>query len=290
MSSEIGIWLVTTDHLEDGLWFLEESDFKVGMNYVAAIASGSRATIPAFILMSNHVHFVIKGTEKDAEAFINEFKRRYSKYLMKRYGISKHLKNNGVDIKIIPYSDEAPERVVAYVHMNCVAANICSHPAQYPWGSGNCLFNPSAPRGRRFDSMSERECRRILHSKAAIPGQWLLCDEGYILPQSYVDVKFSESIFRTPKRMDYFYRNSSKARLRINSDESIPSFKDQTVLNALPELCRALFHVMSFQELSDAKKTEILRQLRYRFSSNVHQLARITGLSYDQTAALLDTH
>ena len=35
MKNEKKIWLVSTDHLEDGLWFREEDDFKVGMNYVA---------------------------------------------------------------------------------------------------------------------------------------------------------------------------------------------------------------------------------------------------------------
>ena len=59
MRREIRIWLVTTDHLEDGLWFRDESDFKVGMNYVAALAADTGVIVLAFILMSNHVHFII---------------------------------------------------------------------------------------------------------------------------------------------------------------------------------------------------------------------------------------
>jgi hypothetical protein len=35
--------------------------------------------------------------------------------------------------------------------------------------------------------------------------------------------------------------------------------------------------------------TEILRQLRYRFSSNVHQLARIVEVTYDEAARLMDS-
>ena len=90
--------------------------------------------------------------------------------------------------------------------------------------------------------------------------------------------------------MDYFLRNSSKARLRLESKEDAqPSFRDEIVLAALPELCRTLFSKLSFQELSDGQKTEVLRQLRFRFSSNIHQLARVVGLSYDETARLMDT-
>ena len=91
--------------------------------------------------------------------------------------------------------------------------------------------------------------------------------------------------------MDYFLRNSSKAKARLESgEEAFPSFKDQLVLAAVPDLCRTLFMQPDFQALSEPQKTEILKQLRFRFSANVHQLARVVGLSYEETAKLLDTH
>ena len=56
-------YLITTEHLEDKLWFREEEDFVVGMNYVALQALLSpEVLVLAFILMSNHVHFVLYGT------------------------------------------------------------------------------------------------------------------------------------------------------------------------------------------------------------------------------------
>ena len=290
MKAENRIWLVTTDHLEDGVWFREEQDFKVGMNYVAVLAASSPVAILAFILMSNHVHFVLLGRKEDAEAFINELKRRYSKYLQYKYGSEKALKANSVDVKLISSGEESAERAIAYVQMNCVAANICLQPTQYPWGTGNLFFNETHPKGVRLDSLSERARFRLLHTRAKLPGHWIVGEGGYILPSSYVKIDYVERIFRNPKRMDYFLRNSSKAKLRLESkDDALPSFKDEVVLAALPELCRTLFSKLSFKELSDAQKTEVLRQLRFRFSSNIHQLDRVVGLSYDETARLMDT-
>ena len=283
------IWLVTTNHMEDGVWFREEQDFVTGMNYVAVLAASSPVSILAFILMSNHVHFVLLGKRKEAESFIHELKRRYSKYLQHKYGIEKALKNNPADIKLIPFEEESAERAIAYVQMNCVAANICLQPTQYPWGTGNLFFNAAPSKGVRLDSMSERARFRLLHTRASLPGHWLVGENGFILPSSYVRVDYVERIFRNPKRMDFFLRNSSKARLRLESKEDAqPSFRDEIVLAALPELCRTLFSKLSFQELSGAQKTEVLRQLRFRFSSNIHQLARVVGLSYDETARLMD--
>ena len=41
-------------------------------------------------------------------------------------------------------------------------------------------------------------------------------------------------------------------------------------------------------ELSESKLVELLRQLQYRFSAGADQLARVTGLSYEQAARSLD--
>lgn len=289
MKKEIRLWLVTTDSLKDGLWFREEVDFKAGMNYVAAVVADSPVFVLAFILMSNHVHFLLLGTRKEAEAFINELKRRYSNYLRLKYGTAKFLKENHVDIELIPVENEAAERAIAYIQMNSVAANICLHCTMYRWGTGNVFFNVSPVDGIRVDSLSEREKIRLAHSKTKLLGHWLISRDGYVLPSSYVRKDYVERLFRNPGRMNYFLNTSSKARMRLESaPDAMPSFKDQTILPAIRELCEKLFGESSFKRLKDDQKTEILRQLRRRFSSNVNQLARVVGLSYDETARLLD--
>lgn len=291
MNDEKKIWLVSTDHLEEGLWFREEEDFKVGMNYVAVQVSQSGVTILAFILMSNHVHFILYGTRADVLEFIHGFKMRYSRYLQRKYGLHEFLRRNGVDVQAVPTENrqESLERAIAYVQMNSVAANICSHPVQYPWGSGGFFFDVTSRRGQPLGNLSVRARRRILHCCCDLPDNWLLADEGYILPSSYLNVRYVESLFRTPQRMDYFLKTSSKARKRIEStDSGLPSFRDQTILTALPDLCRSLFGKSVWKELSEAEQAEMLRQLRFRFSSNVNQLARVAGLSYEEAARLLD--
>ena len=59
-------FLITTDHLEDRLWFRDDEDFKTGMNYAATVAFLLGVNVLAFILMSNHVHFVLACSEAEA--------------------------------------------------------------------------------------------------------------------------------------------------------------------------------------------------------------------------------
>ena len=287
---KVEFWLVTTAHLEDGLWFRDDDDFRVAMNYVAIQARSGNVSILAFILMSNHVHFVMRGAREDVEAFMVGLKHRYSLYVYLKYGIRELLRRNDVDIKLVPNEVEALERAIAYVLMNCVAANICSHSSQYPWGTGCLYFNPSKPAGRRFCSLSEREKERLLHSNFVdIPDDWLICDDGYLIPHNFVDIKAVEARFSTPKRMNYFLTNSSKAKKRIDTAEDHqPAFRDQTILAMMPELCRSLFGKNMIDELRPEEQTELIRQIRYRFSSNVNQVARICGLSYADAAKIMD--
>ena len=285
------IYLLSTDHLEDSLWFRDEEDFKVAMNYVAIGAvSNPNVSLLAFVLMSNHVHFVIRGDKLDIGLYFNQFKQRYSMYMGRKYVLKEFLRRNYVDIRHVPYEDEAVERAIAYVQMNCVAANICSHPAQWPWGTGNTFFNQSKPSGIRIGDMSKRTRHKLFHSFCPdLPEEWIVCNDGFILPSMYVDIKTVEKCFRTPKRFNYFLFNSSKARKRVESaGERLPAFKDQTILSALPDLCRSLFQKDTFVLLSLEEQAEMVRQIRYRFSADAGQIARVCGLTYADSAKLLD--
>jgi hypothetical protein len=281
---------VTTDHLESRIWFRDDDDFVVGMNHVAIQAFLTQVTVLAFILMSNHVHFVLYGTWEECEAFIDNFKARYSQYLFRKYGIREQLRRNDFEIKELPYDDEAFEKAVAYTNMNCVAANICLYANQYPWGTGDCFFNPSRPVGKRLSDFSKRELKRILHSDFTdLPSDWIIGERGFILPQCYVNVKYVEEQFRKPSRMTWFLNNSSKAKRRTETDEkSRPAFRDQVILSAIPDLCNSLFRKSSVNELNEDEQAELLKQLRFRFSSNVNQLGRVTGLSYERVTDLLN--
>ncbi len=279
--------LVSTDHLADRLWFRDEEDFKVGMNYIAILAHSSPIQILAFILMSNHVHFVIAGTREDIELFITEFKRRYSSYYQHKYGAREFLRRNNVDFKEIEPVGEALERAIAYVLMNSVAANICSHSSLYPWGSGNVYFNIAPRSGKPAREFSGSALLRLLHSKNSLPPDYLILEAGYVDPISYVPASFVERIFRTPARLNYFLSNSSKARTRLE-EKAVPSFRDQNILSSAQDLCHSLFRKSGIQELSEVQLGELLRQLRYRFSADIGQLARVLEIPYKDAVRLLD--
>lgn len=288
--SKLEFYLVTTDHLTDAIWFRDEQDFKVCMNYIAILSISSGIFVLAFILMSTHVHLVLQCSEAEAVWFIDELKRRYSEYLNRRYGVEDFLRRNRCDIRRVYIEDESLERAIAYTLMNSVAANICMNPSDYPWSSMKAYFQPTNPKGVRFGDMSMKSRRRILHSRATIPDHILICEDGYIAFQSYIPVKFVETLFRSPKRMNYYLANSSKAKRVLSLRETkIPTFKDQIILSAMSDICQSLFRKKSPDELTDEERTELIVQVRRRFSADISQIARVLGIPYPVIVEALES-
>lgn len=278
-------WLVTTEHLVNRLWFKDDEDFKAGMNFVAILAATLAVKIFAFVLMSNHVHFVLGGNRSAAEAFINKFKKQYSQYFSRKYKTKELLRGNDVDIRELSAEDESLERAVAYIQMNPVAANICLNPEGYPWGTGNLFFNQNSSHKILLSDVSGRTLAKLIHSKTTLPTNYYLDSRGFLTPSSYVPVAEVESLFHTPKRMNYFLHASSKAKLI----KEAPSFNDQLLTASIKSLCISLFRINSFSELSDAQKSELLKLVRFRFSADPNQLARVCGMDYVAVCKLLET-
>lgn len=284
----MAIYLVSTEHLESSVWFRDKEDFIAAMNAIALLQFTHQIKILAFILMSNHVHFVLECSYADAEQFVNDYKRHYSRYLNKKYGIKELLRRNSLDIRLLNEYDESVERAIAYVHMNCVAANICFHPTLYPWCSGRCFFSEMPVKGVPASSIKKRKLSRIIHSKALLPESYIIGEDGYVLPESYISVKRVESLFRTPKRLSYFLNSSSKSKVKLEKESEVPAFRDQIVISGIEDMCGSLFRKQSIKDLNDTELAELLRQLRFRFAANIQQLARVTGLSYENVVKRLE--
>lgn len=281
-------YLITTDHLTDRLWFRDDEDFRVAMNYVAIAAFLSGVLVLAFILMSNHVHFVVGGSQEKVLLFINKFKQLYAAHYRRKHGVCELLRRNGVDFREVRDDDESLERAIAYVMMNSVAANICLEPSGYPWGSGGTLFNNQPVSGQSLGALSRRAQIRLLKSNVELPGTYRITPDGYIHPSSYIPVRGVEALFQTPKRLGFFLRTSTKARLRLEG-KAMPSFRDQIISAACADLCKSLFKAGGIRDLSQEQKAELLRQLGRRFSADLKQLSRVTGIPYEEAAKLLDS-
>lgn len=284
----MNFWLATTDHFSDRVLFKKKSDFVIAMNYVAVLKHITGANILAFIIMSNHLHFVFECTKNEAIDYMNRLKTLYGRYFAKEYGVKDILRLNNVHLEPLFLEDESLHRAIAYVLMNSVSARLCLYMNDYPWGSGRVYFNAVQPGGVRIGTLSKRARQRILKTWAELNSEWILLNDGYISPSCYISYKFVESLFRTPARLKFFLDSSSKAIPKQNAWPNSPGFSDQTIVSAANDYRRTVFQKREKDSLTPEQTEELARQLRRRFSLDIAQLCRILNLSYEEAAGIFD--
>ena len=175
--------------------------------------------------------------------------------------------------------------------MNPVAANICLHPVNYPWGCGNCFFSTHKVKGRPASTLGPRERRRLFHSEQPAGRNAIVGDEGYILPESFVRKDMVEAIFRTPGRLNYFLNTSSKARQVLDTENAVmPSFRDQSIAVLAQDICFSLYRKSRLSELEERERQRVVFELRRRSGADPKQLARVLEMPLDEVSVLLSQY
>ena len=124
-------WHLCTPGDLSGLLFREAKDFVYGMNLVAhAAALHESVDIYTFVIMNNHLHFVLSGDQEDCIAFFNFISKRLKRYLSLQERVSDF---NGFNYKLFSINDLYYMRnVIAYINRNAYVANTSYTPYNYP--------------------------------------------------------------------------------------------------------------------------------------------------------------
>lgn len=275
---------IYTKGLEDRIIFRDLQDFIVGMNYVAIAQYKTKIKILAFVLMSNHFHFAVQATEAVARAFINMFKKLLSAYIQRRYMQSGYLRRVITSCDMVLTSDDGLKRLIAYILDNPVRAGVNCVAFAYPWGSAACYFSDNEPSSVSVATLNARIRKTLFRSHVVLPDSYRLGTQGYILPSSYIDVKFVETLFGRPKSLEYYLSISASSR-KAKRDSVM--FSDEVVSMAMHELLTNKYGIDSVCKLDPELQKSIVRELRTHFNASSKQIARLTGLPLKDAIAYL---
>ena len=251
---------VYTKGLEENLLFRCQDDFVAGMNLLAVTVFGCDVVMMAFVLMSNHFHFVLDAEQEQAEEFVRLYKCYIARYLRFKYGDVKFLRRLKTSVVQIDDADEGLKRLIAYVLNNPVKAGI------------NCVPQDYRVDAVRLDDFSVRMLRNLLHSKKRLPNHWRMTSLGYVIPQSYVDSSAVERIYGRSRSFEFFLSRSMALRTNVNENVA---FSDTVVQAAMKELLDKKYGIADVADLDDFLMRSLLRDLKGRFSASAKQLARV---------------
>ena len=268
---------VCTDGASLDWMFRDDSDFIAGVNRIGICKILSGVKVVSFVLMDNHVHFVLKGEMFLCKEFIVKFKNLTSKYISSRYGIYAHTHSLPTEIIRI----DTPDRLIAtlaYIDRNPIVAGWRRMPDEYLWGVARFLFREFENRDnlRSLVSFPVREQRRLLRTHHKLPQDWLVDERGMLCPSCFVDIDFLEKLFRTPGRYLYFLSKKLEGEIDKSVAMGIRTFLQDKDLRAIVrKLTVELFGEDDVRLLSVNSRLVLARKLRYDYASSVKQIARM---------------
>lgn len=280
---------VSSRALERNDIFHDREDLVTAMNDVALCVLRYDVAILCFCLMSNHFHFVVKGTYADCYAFMNEFKRICAIRMRDRSGEVSGLKDVELRFDRLD-TQEYLENAIAYVLRNPLAARIIMMPYFYEWSSISAYFRgQSVLQGIPLNTLSVRKRREVLHTRHdSVPDNYILSFQGYVHPVCFIATNEVEQIFRHPSRlmMALARRIENEFEVTTGAAKQIVMV-DSELRSQIMELVRNEFGVNSLSQLSADDRLRLCLLVRRNFSASVKQIARVLRLSQALVASVL---
>ena len=280
---------VSSKALERNDIFHNRGDMVTAMNDIAMCILRYDVAILCFCLMSNHFHFVIKGTYADCYAFMNEFKRMCAIRMRDSNREVKGLKDVELRFDILN-TPEYLENAIAYVLRNPLAARIIMMPYFYEWSSISAYFRGQSPlQGIPLNTLSVRKRREVLRTRHdSVPENYILSFQGYVQPECFIAINEVEQIFRHPSRlmMALARKVEKEFEVTIGAAKQIVML-DSELRTHVMDLVRNEFGVNSMSQLSADDRLRLCLLVRRNFNASVKQIARVLRLSQTLVASVL---
>lgn len=260
--------------------FQDDRDFIAGVNRIGICCLRTGVRVIAYVLMDNHVHFVLQGTMPQCKAFITLYKQLSGTWIHIRYGLNGFLRLLPTNILLLE-TEERLLNTIAYIDRNPVVAGYPYLATEYLWGSARYVFKDSREEivTKPLSALSCRRQRALLGTRVPMPGDWRINENGMLCPESFIDASVIESYFKTPGRYSYFLSKKLEGIVEQEFELS------QRTL--IPDIeLREIVRKMTFQDYGKDSVTEldinarlsIARKLRYNYGSTLKQIARMVHL------------
>ena len=116
------------------LIFSDDQDKAKFCQYLQNVVIEYEMVIHAYCFMNNHVHLLLEPTKIELSKCVHAFAGNYAQYFNHRHKLRGHLFQDRFR-SILVEDGTYLMRVVRYIHLNPVRANLVSEPQDYVWSS-----------------------------------------------------------------------------------------------------------------------------------------------------------
>lgn len=283
-----------TDGLKDDILFASASEFIAGTNRIAIcllrLGPDHPVQVICFVLMDNHVHFILYGLEEDCMLFMEHFK------LSTELWLHHHGRENGpgkrwqVGHWLIP-DKERLRNTIAYIHRNPMAAGMAYTPSGYRWSSASLPFADTTfvtSFGKRVGSLSRNDQKRLFCSKTQVPGDWILLPGGMIWPGEFVKYQQMERQFNSAQDYQFLLNKRVEDDVNLEMRSAYISLPDGEIAARCHAMAEQLYGERNITHLKVQQRLSLARLLWKETGASAKQIARIVHLKLGEIEPILN--
>jgi len=268
--------------------FFDDADRECFLDLLGTAVKRFDWIVTAYVLMSNHFHFVAQLTDENLSRGMQWLNAQYAAAFNRDHGRSGHVLQGRPDIRLIDHETYALE-VLRYVVLNPVRARMVRKPEDYEWSSHRAVLGlATAPEWLAVDDVlmqfgSERDLARAAYREfvdaaigstespwANLVGQMYLGSEGWLQRvRERVDLKPRSSDHRRSQR---FLPSATMAEIIRRVAEAF-SIEETQIRFGRGGLARTVAAWVAWHE-GQLTATEIAAGLRFRCAGYVARLVR----------------
>lgn len=283
-----------TEGLKDDFLFGSPVEFIAGINRIALclcrLGPDHPVQVICFVLMDNHVHFILYGLEEDCDLFMARYKAATEIWLRR------HGDGNGpgklwrIGHWSIPDRDRL-RATITYIHRNPMAAGMALSPAGYRWSSASLLFTDNnwiRAYGKRVDSFGANARERLFNSKTELPGDWIVLPDGMIWPGEFVQYHQMERQFASVQDYQFCLNKRVEEDINLEMRASAISLPDGEIAARVRSMAEKMYGEQRIRFLNVNQRMSLARILRKETGTTVKQIARAVHLRQEEIEPILN--
>ena len=206
--------------------FFKEVDYLEYLKILKKVADQFECQIHAYVLMTNHVHFLLTPTQSNCiSLFFKHLNHRYVNYINKTYQRSGTLwggRHKGCIIDSSAYF----LRCMQYIELNPVRAKMVSHPNDYLWSSykANALgvFSAILTPHKEYLSLSQQRKTRLEKYSQLLDSQITIEQLNQLKNNLYSGTPLGDARFKAmiEKRLNCSVGLEKRGRPKKNQEKS----------------------------------------------------------------------
>lgn len=277
------LWHLYTPGELTEIIFVSREDFSFGLTLTGvAKAMYPNLDIYAFELMSNHVHFILSGSEYDCREFFRSFSKKLKAFIVRH---RRTVDFSGFNCSLLPLDNLTTVRnEICYVHRNGYLVSPDRTPFSYKWGTGMFYFCPfeGLIAEKPYRTLPYKDKRMILQSVAqALPDNYTVLD-GCLNPSSYCRVSNGMRFFSSAHQYFYLLSKNQEANGEIAKRLSDKVFiTDDEMYGTVREICVKDYGVAKPLNLPSDSKISVAKTMKFNYNASKKQIKRILKLDFN---------